>query len=415
MVPDCNRSKGLKFDLNNTNRAKVLENQVNMTNKLIAISDLHLGQSGADGLGQYSLLSTRSPRNLVLQFARSAAAFAAGKPVALLVAGDFLDLSLAYAEDALADLRELLSSLVHLDEIVYVIGNHDHHLWSLHSEDKRLLAPLRAGRVPSNGSAPGAKALYQATPVEGEPFSLLQPLLDRCFGSPAPRVTIAYPSYVRTLSATATLYVTHGHLFGGLYTELSDLLKSEIAGLPHDRALATVNQPIIEFVYWLLGETGEGLGADGLVETIYTDMQKGTLSHARVLVTRFVAQFVPNDGVIANWKRKLVACAVMTQLEKSLLSPPTSAGASADRYAGLETTRAGLRAWLEAIAWPRDKTTIALHGHTHVWDDYAIPGTGTHAWNLSSWLVEPSHPPPRTGFLGIEGATARWIDVGTGS
>jgi hypothetical protein len=382
-----------------------------VTGKIIAISDLHLGQSGADELGQYSLLSTKSPRNLVRQFARSAAAFAAGEPITLLVAGDFLDLSLAYAEDALTDLQALLGSLVPLDEIVCVIGNHDHHLWSLHSEDKRLLGPLRAGLVPSNGSAPRAKALYQTTPVEGEPFSLLQPLIDRDFGSSAPRVTIAYPSYARPLSASTKLYVTHGHLFGGLYTELSNLLKSQLAGLPHDRIAATVNQPIIELVYWLLGETGDGIGADGLVETIYTDMQKGTLSHAREFVTRLVAQFLSGGGVLANWERKLVARAVMAELGKVLLSPPTAANASVDRHADLETTRAGLRAWLEAIAWPKYSTTIALYGHTHVWDDYAIPGTGVHSWNLSTWLVEPNHPPPRTGYIGINGTAARWIDI----
>ena len=78
--------------------------------KIVAISDPHLGQNGVDGLGQYSLLSTKVPQNLVAQFAQATAAFAAGDPITLLVAGDFLDLSLAYAEDALADLYALLSA-----------------------------------------------------------------------------------------------------------------------------------------------------------------------------------------------------------------------------------------------------------------------------------------------------------------
>jgi hypothetical protein len=66
---------------------------------------------------------------------------------------------------------------------------------------------------------------------------------------------------------------------------------------------------------------------------------------------------------------------------------------------------------MEAIGWAKQQSTIALYGHTHVWDDYAIPNTDIRAWNLSTWLVEPNHPPPRTGFLGIDGADARWIDV----
>jgi Calcineurin-like phosphoesterase len=388
-----------------------------MTSKLIAISDLHLGQNGTDGLGQYSLLSTKAPQNLVPQLVQSVASFAAGDPITLLVAGDFLDLSIAYAEDALADLQALLSAfvgVVRLDEIVYCVGNHDHHLWSLHSEDKRLLAPLRDGRVPANGDEPSAKAMYQVTSTEGEPFSLLQPLVNRIFGSPAPGITISYPSYARALTQDTALYVTHGHLFGGLYTELSDLLKRKLSGLPHDSVAAMVNQPIIELIYWLLGETGEGLGADGLVEEIYTDMQRGTISRVRGLVTRLVAQILPHGvlwRVIGSLERKIVVDAVMDELGKVLLSPPASANASADRYADLETTRAGLRTWMEAIDWPKQQPTIVLYGHTHVWDDYAIPDTGVHSWNLSTWLVEPNHPPPRTGFLGISGADARWIDV----
>lgn len=388
--------------------------------RIVSISDLHLGQNGADGLGQYSLLSTKAPQNLVRQFVQSVAVFAANDPITLLVAGDFLDLSIAYAEDAIADLHALLSSfagVVRIDEIVHVIGNHDHHLWLQHSEDKRLLTPLREGRVPSNGDAPGAKALYQITGVGGELFSLLQPLVDRIFGHLAPKVTIAYPSYSLLLDGSTQLYVTHGHLFGGLYTELSDLLKAKLAGLPHARVAATVNQPLIELVYWLIGETGEGLGADGLVEEIYTDMQRGSLSRVRGLVTKLVTQVLPHGVIwrlLGHWERKVIVDAVMTELGKALLSPPASANASADRFADLETTRAGLRAWMKAIDWPTAVSTIAIYGHTHVWDEYTIPDTGVRSWNLSTWLVEPNHPAPKTGFLGIDGAAARWIDVGQG-
>lgn len=34
-----------------------------MVDKIVAISDAHIGQSGTDRLGQYSLLSKRAPNN----------------------------------------------------------------------------------------------------------------------------------------------------------------------------------------------------------------------------------------------------------------------------------------------------------------------------------------------------------------
>jgi UDP-2,3-diacylglucosamine pyrophosphatase LpxH len=397
------------------------------TNKIVAISDPHLGQNGADKLGQYSLLSASVSDNLVGAFARAVAAFAGSDRYTLLVAGDFLDLSLAYAEDALTDLRGLLEALALTrapDEIVYTIGNHDHHLWSLHSEDKRLLAPLRAGHVPSSLiNTPAAKAMYQVTPAKGENFTILQPLVDSVYGQGRTKITIAYPSYTRPLDDDAFLYVTHGHLFGGLYTELSNLLAPKLVGLPHDRVAATVNHPLIEFIYWQLGEAGEGLGADGLVEQIYTDIQKGTLSKVRQIVARLVEQVLPHGvlwRVIGGWERRIVVDLIMAELAKELLSPTTSANASADRFADLETTRAGLLAWLKAvpsmsnrvIGSHRMDNTIVLYGHTHVRDDWRIPDTGVHSYNLGTWLVEPKHDIPSTGFLGIDAAgKATWVSV----
>lgn len=389
--------------------------------KIVAISDLHLGQSGADGLGQYSLLSTRAKPNLARKFVDAIAAFTGKEPFTLLVVGDFLDLSLAYAEDALGDLRALLelfamrAPALCLDEIVYVVGNHDHHLWSLHSEDKRLLAPLRSGQLPlSRAADPSTKAAYRITAPDGEPFTILWPLVLRIFDTRTPKITIAYPSFTRELEGGAILYATHGHLFGGLYTEISDILKSKLAGLRHDRVAATVNHPIIELIYWHLGELGEGLGADGLVEQIYTDLQRGQDGRLRPIVARLVSQILPHGvlwRVLGNLERRIIVDAAMSAIGKALESPRLSSVTAADRFADVESTRAGLRAWLRAVLPGEPGRSIVLYGHTHVRDDYEIPETSVHSYNLGTWLVEPNHDAPKTGFLGISGATARWIDV----
>ena len=88
------------------------------------------------------------------------------------------------------------------------------------------------------------------------------------------------------------------HLFGGIYTWLSQILQKRLVRFPPERVAATVNLSLIEFIYWLLGETGEGMGADGLVETIYTDLQKGNTSTARALISDLVGTLV--DSVIVN-------------------------------------------------------------------------------------------------------------------
>ena len=389
--------------------------------KLVAISDLHLGQTGADGMGQYSLLSAKAPNNMVKQFAAAVAKFCAGTPTTLLITGDLLDLSLSYMAEALDDLHQLLKALTiaPIVEIVYLIGNHDHHMWMLHSEETRLLSGLRKGNLPPiDALTPANMAAYQVTSQVGEPFVLLQPLVDRVFTSRGVKCKIAYPSFTRQFQ-NKLIYATHGHLMGGLYTALSDLLKTRLAHLPHDQVAATVNQPVIELLYWLLGEAGDGIGADGLLEQIYTDAQKGKDSTLRDVVTTGVAQALPG-GIIPlipdSWERAWVVNALMKKLDSVLTSPSAASNAAQARFADIEDTRQQLLTWMKAVPplkdLPSNTPVHILYGHTHVWDRYQFPASNTTSWNLNTWLVEPGHEIPRTGFLGISSDSAvAWYDV----
>jgi UDP-2,3-diacylglucosamine pyrophosphatase LpxH len=394
-----------------------------MTNKIVAISDVHLGQPdpiGAEKAGEYSLLSTRVTGNYVQKFADAVRAFADGDKVTLLVAGDFLDLSLAYVEDALCDMRELLKA-VKVDEIVYLIGNHDIQMWSLHCEEKNLLSVLRAGKIPSNDPRdPNSKALYKVTSNAGEPFTLLQPLVDEIYGAGKVPITIAYPSYTRQLPDGSLLYSMHGHLIGGIYTKLSELLQSKLAGLPRDRVAATVNQPLIGLIYWLLGEMGEGLGADGLLQEIYTDLEKGDNSRIKEIVDRFVALLLP-DGIIGgvpdSWERAAVASLIMSKIG-NVLPQAASPGACKDRHADVTKTLDELLNWILSVSPVKESVADTTHvthiisGHTHDRWCHEYPGKRTISWNLSTWLVEPKHALPQTGFLGIDTkGVASWIDV----
>lgn len=388
-----------------------------MQNKIVAISDTHLGQAGMDSMGQYSLLSTRVEGNLVQKFKEAVARFAAGDKVSLVVVGDFLDLSLSYMEDALVDMRELLAE-VKVDEITYLIGNHDIEMWSLHCEEKNLLGSLRLGKVPSaDASLPGGKGLYKVTSKNGEPFTLLQPLIDRIYEPRKVPITIAYPSYTVEATDGALIYFTHGHLFGGIYTQISDILQEDLAARSHERVAATVNQPLIGLIYWLLGEVGEGLGVDGLVERVYTDLQKGKGNETEELVNHAAEKLFAND--VLRWA--LVKWA-MHKLKKRL-SSSSDVAASADRHAELEKTREELRRWVDDVHLLENGNlghpVHVVTGHTHVPDQYLyLHEDRPHqerpitSWNLGSWLVEPKHDLPRTGFLGIErDGRVAWVDV----
>ncbi len=384
--------------------------------KYVALSDVHLGQNKGDMIqgGQFCNLSQIAPefddahrqsQQTLEALAEKIGAFAANDPVTLVVVGDLLDLSLAFVRESLVDLVGLLKRLPSVSEVVYVIGNHDHHIWSLHSEWERSLSLMARGELPLSGG------IYRKTSRDGERHHMLSELCTKQLGREL-QVTVAYPSYEfehqgggeRTL-----FYFTHGHLFGGLYTAVSEILKDKLAEKQFDaeEVAATVNASVIEFVYWSMSQTGDGLGADGLMEQVYADLQQNNESNVKGLVESAVKRLMP-DGIIAGIPDKLEQWVVVAALMHVIKSTEhTSAGSkSTDRHAELDVTRRRLRSWIERVGMDTSVATHLVYGHTHVADDWQLPDTKIRSYNLGSWLVEPPHPTPQMQLLFIDTGSA---------
>jgi predicted phosphodiesterase len=341
--------------------------------------------------------------------------FAQNEQTTLIVAGDLLDLSLASLGDALSDLVVLLQNLDSIRTLVWVVGNHDHHVWSMHCEEKNVLARLREGGAdwPRTLRRSQEGALHRPTSPDGETLTIFQQALADAVSRPLD-VKIAYPAFHLALpdrnsgpapnAASVLFYFTHGHLFGGVSAALSQMLKDRLVGFPPERVAATVNLPIVELIYWLLGETGEGLGANGLMETIYTDLQKGVDSSARALISDFVDALLPDgivDGIPDSWERGAVKRLGAYFLKRVLTDHDVSK--SKDRYADTQTTRKAAERWVaQAAGLSAADPVHVVYGHTHVADEHEIHGTETRSYNLGGWLVEPNCPPPDTQLLCIE-------------
>lgn len=392
--------------------------------KYIALSDLHLGQNGKDCKGQFSLLSqvpdecpaekerAVSTMNKLCQKVKD---FAGNDPVTLIVTGDLLDLAMAYLHDGLQDLVCLLKNLTPVKRLVWVIGNHDHHIWSLHAEETRSLAPLRAGHLPLPGG------IYRPTKPEGEDLSLLRTMLSKNVGHDL-AVDIAYPAFRLTLHDNkgglppelqkVQFYFTHGHLLGGIYTTVSQILAPRLPGFAPEQTAATVNLSLIEFIYWLLGETGEGFGADGFMESVYTDLQKGDSSLVKELINSAVDAFIPEGvipGVPDSWERSGVKKLGYYLLKKAV--GQTDPAKSSNRHQPSEATRREMEAWaINTAKLPTNKRVNVIYGHTHEADLHSIHSTLINAYNLGSWLVEPGLSNPDAQLLMIDDG-AQQLDV----
>lgn len=395
--------------------------------KYVAISDLHLGQNGVDRHGQFSLLS-QVPESLAQEHAFAKAAltrlrskladFAGNDRVTLIVTGDLLDLSLASLGEALADLADLLRELPEVEALVWVIGNHDHHVWSTHCEERYLLAKLRDhGRNwPEVLRSEPNEGLHRPTSFEGEPLTVFEKPLEVALGRPF-ELRIAYPAFRMSLTdrtpglleeeSRTHFYFTHGHLFGGLFSFLSEILEQRLSHLPKERVAATVNLSIAEFIYWLLGQTGEGMGANGLMETIYTDLQKGCQSSTTALISKLVDVMAPSgiiDGIPNSLERKALKELLVLFL-KQVTAAENNPSKSAERYLTREKSRRFAEKWaIESANLLRYDRVHFVYGHTHVADQFEILGPSIQAYNLGSWLVEPGCPPPCAQLLCIEDA-----------
>src|SRR5512142_2878947 len=112
--------------------------------RYVCLSDLHLGEE--DSLLTGEDVSRPSPvlRSLAECLAEILRRNQPGAPMpTLILAGDVLELALCPSQQAFATFEQLLWSLMPphnelFGEIVYVPGNHDHHVWQTAREAQYL-------------------------------------------------------------------------------------------------------------------------------------------------------------------------------------------------------------------------------------------------------------------------------------
>lgn len=370
--------------------------------KFAIISDIHLGQTGADGSGYSSMLSRPEAAPLALWAAMvtkqnalvdKLITFAGGEKIALVGCGDILDLAMSHMRTALDDLVALLRKLPMVDEFRFVVGNHDHHIWTMHSELSRSTNRMLAGQMPLSG------AVFEPTDPIGDASEPLSRMLSTQLGRFI-QVNIAYP-ILRLDSPEGRMVLMHGHLFGDIYTNISDVLRPYINDPNRLRVDSVVNASTTEFVDWLIGEFGDGMGADGLAETIYADMEKGKTSSVYTLIDRAVNVLLPDGivkGVPDSWERWLVR-----KIGKRLIVgtlPHIDVIASADRHANKSGTRAAAARWLSEVLVDKN-VKVFVSGHTHLSDDFEVDvgGVKVRCLNPGGWEIEPLYPEADTCLI----------------
>ncbi|MGA2519947.1 MAG: hypothetical protein ABSG81_03905 [Acidimicrobiales bacterium] len=196
-----------------------------------------------------------------------------GRPT-LVLNGDILEMALARDEvaamafDRFVDLAFGSGAPIFDDTVVYVPGNHDHHLWET-ARERQYAAYVAA--VPTGqplGPPWHATRLFESDDLAWPEAELLTALVRRRAGLDL-RVKIAYPNLgVRSEGTGRTVLFHHGHFVEPLYRLMSSLKDIVFPRQPTGLEIwdwEADNFAWIDFLWSTLGRSGE-VGRDmGLV------------------------------------------------------------------------------------------------------------------------------------------------------
>ncbi|MEW6103632.1 MAG: metallophosphoesterase [bacterium] len=108
--------------------------------KVVVVSDLHLGEEGC------SLRDEAIVSSFIEELK------AQGEIDQFILLGDILDLSMGGFSKATEDAKPFFEAILGVDikEILYLPGNHDHHLWVLEAEHRDIIQKIRNGGIPES-------------------------------------------------------------------------------------------------------------------------------------------------------------------------------------------------------------------------------------------------------------------------
>ncbi len=328
----------------------------------------------------------------------------------LILNGDILELALSSTSDAsMAYLRfiELVMEEGNelFKEIVYIPGNHDHHLWELAREtqyvnfikDKNpedtLKEPWHNTKIFIENYEKAPPSFYLNALVK-----MLDHLKDdkrEAAGKDPFKVTVAYPNFgLLSDDCKKSVLFSHGHYIEPLY-HLMSRLRVELLGGEMPEEIWGIEGENFAWVDFFWSAMGRSHGAGAEIERIYERMlnEEGRGQLATMLA-KAIAPHIGYDWTDSA-EVKMMTPAINSLIEKALKQEKTETGAeplSEKARKGLEKYIAGPLANQQ-----RDERFIApevsfVFGHTHKpfldLKDFTGYTKPVALYNTGGWIVE---------------------------
>ena len=337
------------------------------------------------------------------------------KPTLILM-GDILELALTTDNLAAMAFERFLDFAMPpghelFEKIVYIPGNHDHHLWESARETQYVLNYLAKKRPGEFLDVPWHTTnIFMEDDPNPVPSFFLNGLLHRYEHLKNLDINTAYPNF-GLMKGNRCVIFHHGHFIESIY-QLMTFLKNLIF-----RKLESVQRKVwdleaenfawIDFFWSTLGRSGE-VGQD--VELIYEKIQNE--EQFRTLLNNLAESLAEkyNITVLGDWVDSQVTKLIINGLvDKIVKTERTQADQplSQDADLGLSTyVNWPLKMQLDAeckdrhLLFPREVTFV--FGHTHksfeevrIFEAYL--GDGVPVYNTGGWVVDTVDPSPLHG------------------
>jgi hypothetical protein len=338
------------------------------------------------------------------------------KPTLILL-GDILELALANDNQAAMVFERFLDFAMEpgyelFGNIIYIPGNHDHHLWESARETQYVLNYLAKTGPKTLLDIPWHTTnIFMADDPNPVPSYFLNALLHRYDHLKDFTINTAYPNFGLIKGNRCVLF-HHGHFVESIYL-LMTTLKNLIFPEQKDWTrkvwdLEAENFAWIDFFWSTLGRSGE-FGQD--VEIIYDKMQDE--AQFRKLVENLATGLAEKYGK-TGWLGSEIIKGIVDGLVHKMAYPERN---QIDQYLTqdaeqglLDYVNRPLKMQIDEECWNRHwyfpREVSFVFGHTHkpfeeVRNFGAYLGDGVPVYNTGGWVVETVDPGPLHGGAAV--------------
>jgi hypothetical protein len=401
-----------------------------MTINYVCLSDMHLGQDN-------SLLTNLIAANAILDHSSAspvmkalcdalrelierANAGSGVKPV-LILNGDILELALADVNDAAMVFSRFIECIMPKDneifsEIIYIPGNHDHHLWEL-ARETQYVEYLKQIKVNDKLPAPWhTTSLF----MDGkDPLSsyFLNGLVRRYGHLDKFSVKMAYPN-LGLFDPNKQRYVIfhHGHYIERIYKLMTEVMSLIFPGRDEPLEIWDIEKENFAWIDFFWSTMGRSGGAGTKVEVIYEALPVEKARNR--LISNLCGSLADKYDLpgLGDWMEEKILTVILTALanyfakrERRVIDEPLSKDAreGLGEYLGGPLYRQLLislkkyqgQSDKKASVIPNDITFVFGHTHKPYQDDDDFDGYPgwVDVYNTGGWVVESVQRQPIMG------------------